>query len=136
MARRAQLAVGLVHVTCDLLGPQFMKELINYVTRFGAGDLRPMPTSNQAIGWLTMVIALWAIVSVVSFVLQRATIIIMTRAGESVQFTVTDGIRLVIRAESCERKYQKNVLLPAAVNEQSAVSCYANGVLELRLWKV
>lgn len=54
----------------------------------------------------------------------------------SVQFTVTDGTRLVIRAESCERKYQKNVLLPAAVNEQSAVSCYANGVLELRLWKV
>src|SRR5688500_19303917 len=40
------LALGLVHVTCDMLGPQFMKHLINYVTGFGRGELTPMPTQG------------------------------------------------------------------------------------------
>src|SRR5688500_16396333 len=82
------LALGLVHVTCDLAGPTFMKHLINYVTDFTAGRLAPMPTSNGAIRYLTLIIGLWAAVAVVSFTLQRATIIVMTRAGESVQFTL------------------------------------------------
>jgi ATP-binding cassette subfamily B protein len=82
------LALGLVHVTCDLAGPTFMKHLINYVTEFTAGRLAPMPTPPGAIAWLTIVIAAWGCVAVVSFLLQRATIIVMTRAGESVQFTL------------------------------------------------
>jgi ATP-binding cassette subfamily B protein len=77
-----------VHVTCDLAGPTFMKHLINYVTDFTAGQLTPMPTPRGAITWLTIVIAAWACVAVISFLLQRATIIVMTRAGESVQFTL------------------------------------------------
>jgi ATP-binding cassette subfamily B protein len=82
------LAVGLVHITCDLVGPQFMKHLINFVTRFGGGQLTPMPTAGQAVRHLTLVILFWAAVAVVSFTLQRATIIVMTRAGESVQFNL------------------------------------------------
>ena len=82
------LAFGLVHVTCDLAGPTFMKHLINYVTDFTAGRLAPMPSANGAIRWLSVVIVAWAAVAVVSFTLQRATIIVMTRAGESVQFNL------------------------------------------------
>ncbi|MEA2709512.1 MAG: ATP-binding cassette, subfamily multidrug efflux pump [Phycisphaerales bacterium] len=82
------LAVGLVHVTCDLVGPQFMKHLINYVTSFNVHQLSPMPSANGAIWHLTQIILLWAAVAAVSFTLQRATIIVMTRAGESVQFNL------------------------------------------------
>ena len=54
----------------------------------------------------------------------------------NIQWNVTDGVRLVIRADSCTRKYHKQIVLPGPVNEQSSVSCYTNGVLELRLWKI
>ena len=54
----------------------------------------------------------------------------------AIGWTVTDGSRLVIRAESADRKYVKDLRLPGLVSEEAAMSCYANGVLELRLWKV
>lgn len=53
----------------------------------------------------------------------------------AVQWHVRDGVRVVIRAESADRKYFKEVELPGLVSEHAAVSCFANGVLELRLWK-
>ena len=56
--------------------------------------------------------------------------------SSAVQWSVCDGQRVVIRAESPERKYHKELVLPGLVNEQAAVSCYSNGVLELHLWKV
>ncbi len=80
------LAVGLVHVSCDMSGPLFMKYMINYVTDFTSGRIQPHPTTDAAIMMLTRIILIWGVVSIFSFVLQRATILIMTRAGESVQF--------------------------------------------------
>ena len=53
----------------------------------------------------------------------------------AVQWAVRGGTELTIRAESADRKYAKNITLPAPVDEHAGVSCYANGVLELKLWK-
>lgn len=46
-----------------------------------------------------------------------------------------DPSHLTIRADSADRRYSKELELPAAVDEQATVSSFANGVLELKLWK-
>ena len=46
-----------------------------------------------------------------------------------------DSRHLTIRADSADRKYAKELELPAAVDEAATVSSFANGVLELTLWK-
>jgi HSP20 family protein len=46
-----------------------------------------------------------------------------------------DPHHLTIRADSADRRYSKELELPAAVDEQATVSSFANGVLELKLWK-
>src|SRR5205823_973985 len=53
---------------------------------FAAGKL-PGTTQHQGIVHILMIIATWTGVFIGSVILQRATIIVMTRAGESVQFT-------------------------------------------------
>ncbi|MDA2926034.1 helix-turn-helix domain-containing protein [Acidobacteria bacterium AH-259-G07] len=42
---------------------------------------------------------------------------------------------LIISAESQDRKYYKELLLPSAVDETRVVSSCKNGILELKLWK-
>jgi HSP20 family protein len=53
----------------------------------------------------------------------------------AVQWSVREGLFVVISAESSDRKYHKEIELAARVDDRTAVSRYANGVLELRLWK-
>src|SRR5262245_37972894 len=40
------LALGLVHVTCDLASPKFMQHIIDYVTKFAQAKLPAMPTQG------------------------------------------------------------------------------------------
>jgi ATP-binding cassette subfamily B protein len=82
------MVLGLVHVTCDLASPQFMRHIIDYVTQFAQGRLAAPSAQSGAIWHITFIIGLWALVCVASFMLQRATILVMTRAGEAVQFTI------------------------------------------------
>src|SRR5947207_6774510 len=81
------LALGLVHVTCDMTGPRFIKHIIDFVTN-KAPRLRWFPPDLGPVQYLSAIIALWALVAILSFTLQRATILVMTRAGESVQFGI------------------------------------------------
>jgi HSP20 family protein len=46
-----------------------------------------------------------------------------------------DARHLTIRADSADRKYAKELDLPAPVDDAATVSSFANGVLELTLWK-
>ncbi|MEO6437411.1 MAG: ABC transporter ATP-binding protein, partial [Tepidisphaeraceae bacterium] len=82
------LAVGLIHVLCDMTGPKFMQHTIDYVTAFNPNRSEALGGAKQAIGHLSLVIVLWAMVAVTSFLFQRWTILVMTRAGESVQFDI------------------------------------------------
>jgi HSP20 family protein len=50
-------------------------------------------------------------------------------------WSLRDARRLSIRADSADRKYAKELELPAAVDEAATVSSFTNGVLELTLWK-
>ena len=79
------LALGLIHVSCDMTGPRFIQHVIDFVQK----GHRVWPSHSDKIGpiaYLTCVIIVWAMVAVTSFLFQRWTILVMTRAGESVQF--------------------------------------------------
>jgi HSP20 family protein len=55
-------------------------------------------------------------------------------AEKEIHFEVKGDV-LHISAAHGDRKYQKEVLLPAAVNEKGATSSYRHGVFELKLTK-
>jgi ATP-binding cassette subfamily B protein len=100
------IAICWVHVMCDQLGPQFVGAIVNFVTDFIAGGdavsrgdmvtwlLRSTYTDTpagrmsqgQAVAFLAVICLFWAGVVTVSVLLQRWTILVMTRAGETVQF--------------------------------------------------
>jgi HSP20 family protein len=52
----------------------------------------------------------------------------------AVHWKLNDDI-LVISGESAGRKYYKELLLPARVDESRISGAYKNGILELKLWK-
>ncbi|MGC8982344.1 MAG: archaeal heat shock protein Hsp20 [Desulfurococcaceae archaeon] len=56
---------------------------------------------------------------------------------EKIDLKVTeDGKTLIIKASNEERKYYKEVDLPAKVDPESAKASYKNGILEVRLKKI
>lgn len=81
----AGLSVGLTHVLLEMQSPQFIGAIVNHLTDFVSGQTGT--TARDASIKLMLIIGLWALVLAVSIVLQRYTILIMTRAGEAVQFT-------------------------------------------------
>jgi ATP-binding cassette subfamily B protein len=81
----AAVGCGVVHVFLDMQSPQFIKRIADYVTAYRK-DPGAIPQS-AAVRHLLLVMGVWALVFVGSVVLQRLTILLMTRAGEAVQFT-------------------------------------------------
>ena len=82
------VTLGLGMTLLDMLSPKFMQWLIDFGVGFQKQALRPMPSPARAVGHVLMLIGLWAICIGGAIVLQRFTIIVMTRAGEQVQFTL------------------------------------------------
>ncbi len=75
-----------VHVLLEMLSPLFARWLINYTGDFVAARLLPMPTRAGAIRFVFVIVGVWAAVYAVSLIIQRWVILIMTNAGERVQF--------------------------------------------------
>jgi Molecular chaperone (small heat shock protein) len=55
---------------------------------------------------------------------------------DSIKVKVVNGEKLIVQATGEDRKYYKEVELPAKVDENSAKASYKNGVLEVVLKKV
>ena len=55
---------------------------------------------------------------------------------DSIKVKVVNGEKLIVQATGEDRKYYKEVELPAKVDEKSAKASYKNGVLEVVLKKV
>jgi ATP-binding cassette subfamily B protein len=86
------ISVGLVHLLLEMSSPLFMSTLIVYVTGYAQGELKPMPTESGAIRHAVWIVFWWASAFAVSLLLQRWTILIMTRAGERVQLTLRQAL--------------------------------------------
>jgi ATP-binding cassette subfamily B protein len=81
----AATGVGLIHLLLDMQSPRFIEYIANYVS----AHRRTMSgaSNGAAVRHILLVVGLWALLFVFSVVFQRLTILLMTRAGESVQFT-------------------------------------------------
>jgi ATP-binding cassette subfamily B protein len=85
-AYRLAICLGLAQVFLDtMMAPQFMQHILDYCAAFVKGTY-PDVTRETAAWHVVKVVGLWSGVFLISVFLQRYTIIIMTRAGESVQF--------------------------------------------------
>lgn len=79
------ISLGVVMVVLEMLSPRFIGHLVDYTTSFAGGKM-PGVSERSAIWHVIAVIALWGSILAVAMVLQRITILIMTNAGETVQF--------------------------------------------------
>jgi ATP-binding cassette subfamily B protein len=79
------ISVGLCHILLEMLGPTYISLIINYATDYIKNQL-PGVSARAAKWHITGIIALWAGTFTASVILQRLTILYMTRAGETVQF--------------------------------------------------
>ncbi len=86
------LLLGLVHIVMEMLGPLFVKHLINFTVPLGQRFGTPtqpgkaeLLQSEQHVVWVVLG---WACVLGTSIVFQRYTILMMTSAGERVQFAI------------------------------------------------
>jgi ATP-binding cassette subfamily B protein len=77
------IACGLAHMLLDMQSPRFIEHIADYVTTAARLNIE-RPT---AVWHIVAIIALWTSVFAASVVLQRLTILLMTRGGEAVQFT-------------------------------------------------
>lgn len=80
------IVLGMVMIVLEMQSPRFMGAIVNWTTNYAAGALTPMPTEAQAIRHVALIVLLWAAVAGTALLLHRLTIIIMTDAGERVQF--------------------------------------------------
>jgi HSP20 family protein len=55
---------------------------------------------------------------------------------EDIDLEIVDKNKLIIRVDNPDRKYYKEVELPAEVDEKSAKATYQNGVLDIELKKL
>ena len=85
------ISLGVVMILMQMTGPWFIAYLVDYTTKFVNGRLPASVTRIAAIRWAGVVVIAWAVLSIASLLLDRARILIMTTAGESVQFDMRRG---------------------------------------------
>lgn len=153
--RRKLYAAGLgcsaTHVAIDLLDPQFQGALVNFcaavVSSTPQGGALPV---ERFINWLApiaadpsqmsdrsailhvfVIIGLWAVVIGTSLLLQRATIILMTRAGESTQFDYRK--RMFAHLQRLSMSYYDKTKLGRII---SRMTSDINGMREVNVWGI
>jgi len=82
------LLLGVVMIVLEMQSPRFMQRIINYVTEYGQGALSPAPTRGQAVAHVAGIIGVWGAAMGTALILQRFVILLMTNAGERVQFSL------------------------------------------------
>jgi ATP-binding cassette subfamily B protein len=102
----AGISICWMQVMLDLLGPQFIGAIINFVgdvkgnvnrqqsagiaewlvKHLTSGTPANLLTAKQAIWHLTLIVGLWGVAIAGSIVLQRWALLILQRVGENVQF--------------------------------------------------
>jgi ATP-binding cassette subfamily B protein len=122
------ISLGLVHVLCELLSPKFIQWIINYAT--SAALVAGVPFEAK-VTKLAGIIGLWALVFAVSVVLQRWCIIIMTRAGESVQFNLR--AKLFAHLQELSMSYYDKTKLGRII---SRMTSDINSLREVNVWGI
>jgi len=83
------LLLGIAMTIGEMMSPKFTQWIINYGVEYAARASDPTrPTPRAAMGHIVFLVASWAVVLTAAVILQRMTILVMTGAGERVQFSL------------------------------------------------
>ena len=108
-----------------------MGAVITYCTQ-SSGLIRSQArTTHEAVVHLTWIMLLWLFVSVLSFILQRQTILIMTRTGESVQFKLRN--RLFAHLQKLSMSFYDKTKLGRII---SRCTSDINAMREVNVWGI
>lgn len=80
------LSIGLVMVLLDLLSPWFVGQIVTVASGYLLGSDHSSAAQAAAIRGVIYLVGAWALVTLASLIIHRAQILIMTDAGERVQF--------------------------------------------------
>ncbi|MFT3785354.1 MAG: ABC transporter ATP-binding protein [Tepidisphaeraceae bacterium] len=139
-----------IHVSLDMTGPQFIGSIYNLCSEFVTGAVQhgkgtliermvehytgPIDATTPAshgVKVLAIVVLAWSIVTAISIVLQRYTILFMTRAGESVQFDYRR--RVFAHLQSLSMSYYDKTKLGRII---SRMTSDIGGMREVNVWGV
>jgi len=125
------LSLGTAQTVLDMLSPKFTQWIIDYGDRFvrskTAGHLMIAPS---AAAWhIVQLVGLWGLVLAGAIVLQRFTILVMTGAGENVQFGIRR--RLFDHLQSLSMSYYDRTKLGRII---SRCTSDVNAMREVNVW--
>jgi ATP-binding cassette subfamily B protein len=109
------IGLGMIHVLLDQQGPRFLRGIIQSTT----------------VEHVALVVGMWALAFVGSVLLQRWTILIMTRAGESVQFDFRR--RLFNHLQSLSMSYYDKTKLGRII---SRMTTDIGSMREINVWGI
>ncbi|HRK29676.1 MAG TPA: ABC transporter ATP-binding protein [Tepidisphaeraceae bacterium] len=123
------IVVGLLHVLLDLLSPAFIGLLIAVCAGYLDGTLHI--TAGEAKTRLALIMVLWGLAFTGSVLLQRWCIILMTRAGESVQFDLRQ--KMFAHLQLLSMSYYDKTKLGRII---SRLTSDINALREVNVWGV
>jgi ATP-binding cassette, subfamily B, bacterial len=125
------VTLGTGMLLFEMQSPRFTQRLIDYSTGFASGALKPMPTLHNA-GWhVAFIVATWAAALAMAIVLQRYTILVMTNAGERVQFDIRR--RLFAHLQRLSMSYYDRTKLGRII---SRCTSDVNSLREINVWGI
>jgi ATP-binding cassette subfamily B protein len=123
------IGIGLIHVMCEMTGPKFIEKIIDFCGGYAA-HLTAL-TERRAVIHLSYIMLLWMVVFALSVCLQRICIIIMTRAGETVQFDVRR--KLFNHLQTLSMSYYDKTKLGRII---SRLTSDINSMREVNVWGI
>ena len=126
------LTLGIGQTILEMLSPKFTQWIINYGDGFLKGTLSPLPpTQAAAIHHVIFLVSIWALVTVCAIVLQRFTILVMTGAGEQVQFGIRR--RLFVQLQRLSMSYYDRTKLGRII---SRCTSDVNAMRDVNVWGI
>lgn len=125
------IGLGVVMVALDLLSPLFLQAMIDLSCGYAAGTLAPPLEERAVIARLCGIVGVWVIVVAAAIALQRVTILIMTGAGERVQFDLRR--RMFAHLQRLSMSYFDRTRLGRII---SRFSSDLSGLREVNVWGI
>jgi ATP-binding cassette, subfamily B, bacterial len=123
------LVLGAMQVLLEMQSPQYTKWVVNLTTGFARHEPGAPATAHEAIATLFGIIVLWSVTLLAAVILQRFTILVMTRAGESVQMSIRR--RLFAKLQQLSMSFYDKTKLGRII---SRCTSDINSLREVNVW--
>jgi len=122
--------LGMTMVVLEMMSPRYMQHIINYVAAFtGLEASARAAGQDAAIRHVVGIVLAWGGTLGVALLLQRANILLMTRAGETVQFDLRK--RIFAHLQKLSMSFYDRTKLGRII---SRCTSDINGLREVNVW--